>query len=333
MQNLTICSTCYHVYISLLKQFASPDKRMELVICDDIPDGASLTARLEDTGLFHEVWFVRETELPGMWKKNALDAVLFQHRRRRRVLRRLLPFQLERYRDIYIFHDANQLGSYLNDIKKPYHLIEDSLDFYQHILDTPQAKLLKPHDLKYHLRRLLGSGYFPLGESRYVLDVEVNDAHHLQISLPNVKQVSRAALEESLTPQNRELLLSVFDCPELLALPENSALLLTQPLFADGEAESLDAQAAVYRVIADALEKEGYTAILKPHPRDKADYSGFGCLQLKGSFPVELLNFLPGVAFACTACISSSAALSVKAEKHYTWKNEKLIEYTGGLTR
>lgn len=320
---LYICSTYYHVYIVLLKQFADP-QASDLVVCDDIPTGKQLTAKLQEAGLFHRVWYVEQSKLPEVRGWNRLDWVLFQHRRRFRIVRPMLPFDLDNYQDIYIFHDGTPLGMYLADAKRPYHLIEDSLNFYQRILDTAQAKHLMPHNLKYQVRRLLKSGYFPLGESHFVVDVEVNENKKLQMRLPNVVELPRNRLER-LTQKDQRMLLEAFNCPELAPIGAHSALVLTEPLYSDRLCKDIVEQVSIYQKLVEVLKTDGYSIILKPHPRDQADYTRLGVQMMKREFPVELLGYLPNTSFACAVAVSSSAIFELHA-KHKFWWNHNVLQ-------
>lgn len=292
---------------------------MDIVVCDDIPTGQTLAQRLRDTGLFRRVWFVQESSLPEVRGKNKLDWIFFQHKRRRHILRPLLPFSIEDYQDIYIFHDGTPLGTYLADEKKPYHLIEDSLNFYQHVRDTAQGRLLKAHTWKYWGRRLLNSGYFPLGESRFVQDIEVNENKNLQLCGKRTVELPRRILQDKLSPIGRATILEVFGCPVLSGIQDQSALVLTEPLFADGLCKTMDIQLSLYRSLVEVFQNEGLQVIIKPHPRDTANYSDLGVTLWERFFPIELLTYLPNTNFTCAAAISSSALFSIPAEHKLFW--------------
>lgn len=322
---LYICSTYYHVYITLLKQFAAPEDT-DLVVCDDIPIGEQLTERLSATGLFRQVWYVEQSRLPEVRGKNRLDWVLFQHRRRFRTIRPMLPFDLDNYQDIYIFHDGTPLGMYLADAKRPYHLIEDALNLYQRILDTVQADQLRPHNLKFRIRKLLNSGYFPFGESRFVVDVEVNENRKLQMRLPNIVELPRDQLKERLTEKDHRVLMDVFHCPALISMGAHIALILTEPLYGDGICKDMDEQISIYQKLVETLKMDGYSVILKPHPRDRTDYTRLDIQVMQREFPAELLSHLPGIVFSCVVAVSSSSILMIPAEKKFHWRDGILIK-------
>lgn len=319
---LYICTTYYHVYITLLKLLHTPTE-IDLVICDDIPTGQQLTKRLEEAKLFRHVWFVRQSLLPEVRGKNLLDWILFQHRRRYRTLRPMLPFALEEYRDVYIYHDGTPLGMYLADARKPYHLIEDSMNFYQRIMETPERIHLKQENLKFLVRRFLRAGYFFLGQSPFVLDIEVNNSHNLQVHGKPVVECPIDRLTQSLTSKEKQIILDIFGCHELPCMHGNDALLLTEPNRENGTYLSEERRYALYKSIVERLTDKGYCVVLKPHPRDTADYRGLGVPVLERTFPVELLNYLWEPEFQCVVATASSAVYTVRAKQIYLYKVTK----------
>ena len=320
---LYICTTYYHVYITLLKVLSKPVDA-DLVVCDDIPTGEELARRLKRAGLFRHVWFVRQRQLPEERGRSLLDWVLFQHRRRYRAIHPMLPFRVETYQDIYIYHDGTPLGMYLEDAGKPYHLIEDSLNFYQRLRSTPQASLLRPHNWKFKIRKLLHSGYFPLGESPYVIDIEVNENKDLQIAGKAIVELSRDSMKQKLTPVHQQLILQVFGQPEMPEMGASTALLLTEPLYSDGVCTTPEEQLNIYTAILKVLRKVGFQVVIKPHPRDFKDYTGLGAQVLDKNFPIELLAHLMKAPLGCVAAVSSSAVFTIQAEVKMFWRQGAL---------
>lgn len=324
-RQLYICSTFYHVYVTLLKQLAEP-KDTDVVVFSDIPDGSALTNRLQKTGLFRNVWYIRRKDMPKYSGKGWLDELLFQHLRDGLKFRMSVPFKLVDYADVYIYHDEPPLGRYLNDVKRPYHLIEDGLNFYQFILQTPQARFLKPDTFGNRVKKALNMGHFPLGGSRYMIDLEVNENKNLQVHPKHVVEVPRAPLQERLTEQEKKLLLQVFNAPKLDMDCSNTALVLTEPLFQDKVCASKEEQLDIYREMISALKAKGYKVMIKPHPRDKVDYSELGEEMFKKEFPLEVMQFFPELRFAAAATVKSTAVNAVSAEKKYWWESGLLRE-------
>ena len=327
MVNLYICTTYYHVYITLLKQLLQLTPA-DLVICDDLATGQELSSRINSTGLFRNCWYVETKKFPEDFGRGKLDRILFQHKRRYRLLDPLLPFRVHEYENVYIYHDGTPLGLFLNDARKPYHLIEDSLNFYQFFRNTPQGKLMQPHNIKYWLRKVLNSGYFPLGESRFVLDIEVNNGRALQIPNQNVVVVPRADIEYKLSEECKRCLFKIFDLPEFSCekTGKGYALILTEPLFRDGQLDSIESQMDIYKKVLNQIEAKGCIPVIKPHPRDSADYTVLKATMLNSYFPVELLA-LGSQCFEMVVSVSSSALTAIPANAYYFWdiKNDKLM--------
>lgn len=323
--NLYICSTYYHVYITLCKVMTQK-QQVDLIICDDIPAGEELSSRLRDSGIFQKVWFVRQNDFPEIRGKNKLDWIFCQHKRRKKIIDRLLPTDFRAYTDIYIFHDGTPIGMYLNDAHIFYHLIEDSLNIYQRLYDTAQKNFLKPHNLKFYIRRFLQSGYFPFGDSKYVRDIEVNQNRTLQVRHKKIIELPREQIEQKLTDSQRKEILNIFGCQNEISVPAHSALLLTEPFYADGICESEEEQLEIYRKLCSQLQREGWVVFLKPHPRDQVDYDDLRLPSLNAQFPIELLNYFLGISFDCAAAVSSSAIFTLKNVPHrFWWKQDKLI--------
>ena len=322
--NLYICSTYYHVYITLCKVLTE-NQKADLMICDDIPTGKRLSEQIQKSGIFQHTWFVEESKYPEVRGANKLDWILFQHKRRRKEIEKLLPVSLKKYSSIFIYHDGIPLGMYLNDAHLRYHLIEDSLNFYQRFHNTAQGKYLKPHNLKFFIRKALNSGYFPLGDSNFIIDIEVNENKNLQLKGKKIKEVPRKNYEKKLTSVQKEKIQAIFELQKISDLPEHSALLLTEPLFIDEVCNSQEEQLAIYKSIVQELKRGGLYVILKPHPRDKTDYSELCIPQWDAYFPIELLNDFPNIRFDCAVAVSSSAIFTIKNVSHrFWWKNGKL---------
>lgn len=321
---LYICSTYYHVYITLLKYFASPFEG-DLVVCDDVPTGKLLAEKLSTYPWFRHVWLVEQRRFPEERGKGPVDWIFFQHKRREKRVRPLLPFDLDDYTDVYIYHDGTPLGMYLADVGRRYHLIEDSLDFYQNMHSSAQARCLHARSWKYGLQWLLNTGYFPLGESRLVIDVEVNDKHGVQIEGKAVIECSRDILERGLTDEQKTVLLEIFGCDEL-KVTDKTALILTEPLYKDCVVSTEEVQRRVYRDIVCSLLEDGYNPIIKPHPRDEMDYTVLDCQIMERFFPIEMLTLLGTKKIPCAAAVRSSGLKRLNADRkiYFPIKKEEI---------
>lgn len=330
LMRLFICSTYYHVYITLVKQLVySNNVCTDLVICDDLPYGEQLADRIRSEGLFCNVWYVQQNQLPQVRSQNLIDAVFFKHKRRANTLRSLLPFSIRDYKDIYIYHDGTPLGTYLNDEKCRYHLLEDSLNFFQYVYQSSQASLMYPHDFIYFARRILNVGYFPLGYSPYLVDIEVNDRRNLQIKSSKIIERPRQEMEKMLTHAKIATLFKIFgyDSPVLPA--ERNAIVLTEPLYQDHICQTPEEQHAIYEKITNYLLNNGFCVYLKPHPRDVFDYTAYPVKLIDRYFPSEMFKLQGTNVFDCAVAVASSSLSTFPAKKKYHWDRQNQMPSPG----
>lgn len=316
--DLYICTTYYHLYVLLLKRLTGHQRKCDVVICDDIPTGKALSINLKKSGLFKRIWYIEQSKLPDDRGYGRLDRILFQHRRRYKMLSRLLPFDVKSYDNIYIFHDDTPLGRLLNDAHKKYHLIEDSYNFFQRIKDTPQAIHLRKKNYKYPFAKLLNSGYFPMGESKFVIDIEVNENLSLQIKGKKIFELSRDAMRAQLSKEDRCVMYKIFGCPVFPVMSNKQALLLTEPLALDGVCDE-STQYDIYSYIVSDLKNKDFDVLIKPHPRDNVDYSKLQAFITEKTYPVELFVDCLEQPLCCVAAVSSSAVYSIHAKKIYLY--------------
>lgn len=311
--NLYICSTYYHVLVTLCKVMEGK-QRTDVVLCDDIPEAKTLMESLIHAGCFSNVFYFDKNRVQEYLGKNKFDWIFLQHRRSRREIEKEFKLDLRRYQNIYIYHDDILLGHYLNDIRHSYHLLEDSQDFYKVIQNTPFARCLPQHSVKYKLRRFLRSGYFPLGQSPYVIDIEVNDKNGLAIRHKHLVELPKDKLFAEVGEEERNLIFKIFMSDEEVSLLQtpHSLLLLTQPLFIDGYVESAEDQDAIYSNLIQDFKASGHFVIIKQHPRDYGCYAYMHTApSLKATFPIEVLNF-SSTNLDCVVTISSTAIRQIK---------------------
>jgi hypothetical protein len=103
------------------------------------------------------------------------------------------------------------------------------------------------------------------------------------------------------------ILFDLFDIPEL-EIPENSSLILTQPLARAKYCTLLEYYLFIRRMVHDELER-GNTVYIKPHPADTLDMKLFavdGVTVLPKSMPSEVFNYI-GIKFGRGLSFNSSA--------------------------
>lgn len=312
-ERIYICHTYYHVYVTFLKELALPqEKRGQavLVLSSLSNHFESLKERVESTGLFSQVLEFDEKgedffpELKRLRKggKTFLGNLLMRMRFTKKYARLeapYIPVNLREYKDIYVYCDSDPIGYYLNQYKIPYHALEDGLNCLKNF-DAARYDNRGHFGLKAFLSRKCNLIFVQNGYGKYCLDMEVNDISAIRYPCPRYVEVSRKALSERLTPQDKEMILKAFirDREKLQKQIEESArfgdkiLILTDPLC------TLDVRERIFRDIIHRYEKEG-TVFIKPHPRDELDYRTLfkEYPQFDATVPMEMLNFFPGLRF------------------------------------
>ncbi|MBP3736360.1 MAG: lipooligosaccharide sialyltransferase [Lachnospiraceae bacterium] len=328
-ERIYICHTFYHVYVACLKELDRRRKnaaaagaagrgtpRAEdtatLMLSTMSNDFGSLPARAEKCPLFDEVVIFPEKpasayeELAPLQKNtgsaigNLLGRIRFC-KRLGQLTEQAVPVDLKQYGDIYVFCDSDPIGYYLNYKGIRYHALEDGLNCIANF-DAARYDNRDHFALKAAIART-GLIFIQNGYGRYCIDMEVNDLSVLKYPCPKYVELPRKSLTDALTEEDKEILLSLFleDREGLLRQLEEGkgrprVLILSEPLC------DLKTRERLFRDIVDtygAVDGERALVMIKQHPRDRMDYSEkFGdCILLSSAFPMEMLNFVPGLSF------------------------------------
>ena len=122
--------------------------------------------------------------------------------------------------------------------------------------------------------------------------------------------------------EEKNQILDIFNMNNInIDFKENTALILTQPLFQDG-LMTLERELNIYKEIMEKLSD--YKILIKPHPRDKKDYKKIfpDAEIIDSSFPIELLNLID---------INPSIVSSIYTAALLNFKNCKIYIYEGEL--
>ena len=313
-ERIYVCHTYYHVYVACLKELALPKEKQgkaTLVLSTMSNDFGNLKERAEVCSLFEEVAMFDEKEdvfFPELQKyhtdRGNLVLNMFSRIRYTKLLGRLqepyVPVDFKQYKDIYVFCDSDPIGYYLSYRKIYYHALEDGLNCIQYY-DTARYDNRGHFGLKAWMsaRNLI---FIQNGYGKYCLDMEINDKSVVPYPCDKYIEQSRAALVDRLTDEDKELLLRLFleDMEGLLEKlnrgAEDKILVLSEPLC------DMDTRK---RIFSDIIEQYSTVngnqgqVLIKPHPRDLLDYEKEfpQHIVLSGSFPMEMMNFIPGLRF------------------------------------
>lgn len=291
MKRIYVVSTFYHALISCAKQLAGRGSA-DILVTDHIPEGRLLAQKLEASGIFERTLFVEN--IREYSDRNRLDYLLFHHRKNAETIEGQLDFSLRDYEEINLFHDDIWVSRYLKDRRISYNLIEDALDSFQIIRKTPFAYMFEPNRLKRLIKRSFRIGYVYCGADSCTKSVEVNSAEGLDfLGISDKLVVSPrkelfGALDGDAVRKIRDIFLGGEKMP---AVPEKSVLLLTQALIEYGVVSDEEAQLEAYRRLAAKTVGQGDVLVIKPHPRDNADYRAAfpNAVILDRNMPIEAL--------------------------------------------
>ncbi len=320
-KKLYVVSTYYHALISCVKQLVD-NEQSDILVTSYIPDGQSLVGRINKSGLFDKTYFIGSVD--EYKPRGRLDYIFNQHRKNAELIERQLPFSFMSYREINVFHDDIWVSHYLKDRRIDYRLIEDALDSFKTISQSCFSYMLPKNHIKSAVKNHFRIGYVFCGFDSCTVEVEVNDINGVEIASfarNKLREVSRKALFNALSENDKNILVQVFakEIPDIQ--PDRSVLLLTQPLYIDGLVKTQREQIEIYRRLADDNILSGEKLIIKPHPRDSADYSRDipEAIVLDKNMPLEILTYMVSREFSRVVSLSSSATTSIMAKKYIVY--------------
>ena len=311
-ERIYVCHTYYHVYITLLKEFAFPKEKQgkaTILLSKMSNDFETLKERIERENIIEEIFEYdekREFFFPKVMKYKENQGSLFKNLMNRMKFTKELgkaeepfvPVDFKDYQERYVFCDSDPIGYYLNYKKIKYHAVEDGLNCIVN-LDSARYDNRGHFKLKVFMARL-GLIFIQNGYGRYCMDMEVNDKSRLAVSTKKHIELSRKTLTERLTQDEKDMLVRIFikNHDELEKEIEKgqtgaeTVLILTEPLC------SLDVRAQIFK---DLVEEYGKTAsvTIKPHPRDVLEYEPiFPNLPIIDKvIPMEIFNLVNGLQF------------------------------------
>ena len=353
-ERIYVCHTYYHVYVTCLKELARKDpaaavdaSKATLVLSKMSTGFGTLAERARTCGLFEEVIEFDEKrddffpELAPL-RKNTGSIITNMFNRIRFCKRYAeleapyVPVDFRQYKDIYVFCDSDPVGYYLNANRIPYHAVEDGLNCLKHF-HAAKFDNRGAFGVKAWMARM-GWIFIQNGYAKYCIDMEVNDVSVIPDegtgAKPRYVEVPRRGLVDALTEDGKRLLCDLFieNMDELRTALSQGAdkpriLVLTEKIF--DETERSERFAEIVNRYRTWNGKET-VVMVKPHPRDETDYrkvfAGNGdTVVLASNFPVEMLNYIEGLAFdAVVAVFTQTDAIRFAQERislrdEFTW--------------
>lgn len=319
---LYICSTYSHLLITIITILTEKKNNVDIILYDDLPNCSLLKSKLRTLNIFNNIIIFTKGGLPQRFHKEENDKIKLMeyHYVHLVAVEKKLPIDISKYKNVYTFYDGHHLGLYLQEKHIKYHLIEDGMNHFQHIMATPSVQeipVVNSETLKGYMQ---GSQYLCCGQNPDCLSIEVNDNHNLAINHNNIIEKPRKNMISKLSIEQKNAIFNVFinDFNYIKNIGNNLAIVFTSVLVNDGWVDNEKTQIKIYRDIVTELINDGYYVILKPHPRDKVMYTKEfrDCYVLDKNFPSELLDFKEDLHFKKGIVIASSAMELIDCIEH-----------------
>lgn len=306
-ERIYVCHTYYHVYVTLLKEFALPKEkqgRATIVLSKMSSDFCDLEDRLKKQNVFEQV--IQYDEKPFTYFDELLKYKVAGQNALKQIINRIIftkkfaklqasfvPVDFSEYKDVYVYCDSDPIGYYLNYKKIKYHSIEDGLNSLVHVdaarFDNRGNFKVKAFLAKHNLI-FIQNGY-----SKYCTDMEVNQIEGIRYPLPNFIEVPRKNLEARLTEEEKKIIINIFvkNIEEITSILNDlnhtgkNYIILTEPLC------QLDVRKQIFEDLVETYIQTGHV-VIKPHPRDELDYKKVfkEYPVFEKMVPMEVLNLL-----------------------------------------
>ncbi|WP_050183309.1 polysialyltransferase family glycosyltransferase [Domibacillus robiginosus] len=321
--NIFVCSTLYHVYVSLL------------ICCEKESDKQSIFILTSHDSEMKKSFQSISKKLSSLEQVKSVYI-----RDRSRLLDNLM---IERVKDLFInkkIFKENKVnkknGNFYLFGWNQYHLYRTNAPFFRIansvilVEEGASAYLVPPPSKKsLLLKKLYGMN------PKFYKDSKVK---HILVQLPEnylagikrkVNMLELNDMVQQLSEIDRKMVFNIFleekvrkQIEYQLMLENNKGaqkiIILTQPLSEDGF-ENENNKIKYYQEIIDSYS--GATIFLKPHPREKTIYNFKNVIILDKFFPSELLSFF-SFEFDKAIGICTSAVYQVKAKKQLNLKED-----------
>lgn len=332
MKKIFICCTYYHLLISIIKALKSSDK------CDVL-----LSTAWNDFTLIQDKALIEKLKKSNIFSNVILDEVLINKRQNivnskfkelkkyflLKRIRKNFSIDLSDYDDIYLFNYNNPIGRMINKSKIYHNLLEDGTDCYKNNQTIIKSKMSLKNFIKKYILNLED-----LGESKYTKSIEVNDSNGIVLKNKKIVVASKREMLDSLTNDEKELIVSLFMQNNNWKKLNNVTLIITQPFYIDNILKTEEEQIKIYKDIIDTYCNDD-SIIIKPHPRDFTNYESIISKSniINDIFPLEILNFTD-IKFNKVITISSTAINLIyncneKISLGWEWLQKKVREYEG----
>jgi len=301
-RDVYVCNTSYHFLITVVKAILNKNKP-KLILCLHGLFGEEMIDRIKASDLFSSVTVYEN--LDDFDTKLDYSAPFYRrHKDMQRQLDGVVKWKHNRHYEYYLYNDVSIMGKWLNSHGIKYNLIEDGLDCYKQKAFLG-LNYIEP-DYRRAIKQALNIGFYCFGKSKYTKSIEVNTIEGILLKNKNIiYELPRVELFNRLSNEDIKKILDLYlDDTQyeyiknlLDGIGKQASLLLTQPLYND----KITSYETMVRFYKDMVKEyaEG-RLVIKPHPRDKVDYTTIfpdAVIINNNNLPAELLGYISNVCF------------------------------------
>jgi hypothetical protein len=314
MNQVYVCGTYFHIYLSILKIIYSTEKQAKnlIVINDRTPGIERIFKSLQESGYFD---FVVHVPFVAISKKINKSKFLSRVINRNRNVIQFVEAnsEIQRY-DEFIKNAEINLFSNLG-LSPAYFLLRYKNNFFRMIEDgegnyISRIGRFQAFKRKYILNTVIGEGL-----DKQVREIEVQFPEKLGSRIiKKGKKLELKKMEHELSAAHLENILNIFmGGVEITVEGKKKLLLITQPLSEDGHMSEAQ-KIKLYNTILKPFAND-YTVFVKGHPRELTDYRGklnYNFNMIPQGFPLEMFDLVKGIHFEIGVTVSSSSLANIQ---------------------
>jgi Glycosyltransferase family 52 len=314
MNQVYVCGTYFHIYLSILKIIYSGNKQAKnlIVINDRTPGIERIFKPLQDSGYFEHVVSVPFVSISKKINSSRFFARIIN--RNKNVIEFVeANSQLQQYDEFIRLAEINLFSNL--GLSPAYFLLRYKNNFFRMIEDGEGNYLsrigrLQAFKRKYILNTVIGEGL-----DRPVREIEVQFPEKLNSRIAKKgKKLELKKMQQELSPENLQSIISIFmGGVKINVEGKKKLLLITQPLSEDGHMDEVQ-KIRLYNTILKPYAKD-YSVFVKGHPRELTDYRGklnYDFTMIPQGFPLEMFDLLKGIHFEAGVTVSSSSLANMQ---------------------
>lgn len=319
MNQVFVCGTYFHVYISMLKHLYREDSNSKslLILNDHTPDIEKIIPALKENGFFDHYLFIPFRKIEREIKRNNkwADKIFFRNKTMFKAV--------EEGSDInqYVpFIQQSQFNFfYLWGYPSAYFALRYPDNYARIIEDGARNYILRTSKIKYFKRKYLLKTYIGDGFDNAIKEIQLQYPEQLDPRLRHKgTTLEFRKMQDNLSAEDNLRILNVFMQDQVMCFDDHKKLLIiTQPLSEDNLITE-QYKISLYAAMIDEYARD-HQVYIKPHPREKTNYKeqlGHNFIEIPRAFPLEMFDLMQNIIFDKGVTLFSSGISNLRCITH-----------------